>query len=46
MPNINCNSCGEEIDVKIDYGNNPIDDMINKLKLMGYVVFKKGGSNA
>ena len=40
------NSCGEEINVKIDYGNNPIDDMINKLKLMGYVVFKKGGSNA
>jgi biotin operon repressor len=46
MANIYCNSCGEEINVKIDYGNNPIDDMINKLKLMGYVVFKRGGSNA
>ena len=46
MPSVYCNDCGGEMNIEIDYGENHIDDMINKLKLMGYVVFKKGGSNA
>ena len=33
MPSIYCNDCGGEMNIEIDYGQNPIDDMINKLKL-------------
>ena len=46
MPSVYCNDCGGEMNIEIDYGENPIDDMISKLKLMGYVVFKRGDSNA
>jgi len=45
MPSIYCNDCGGEMNIEIDYGANPVDDMINKLKLMGYVVFKRSGEN-
>ena len=45
MPSIYCDDCGGEMNIEIDYGANPVDDMINKLKLMGYVVFKRSGEN-